>query len=69
MSTRKERIKAEAAALWRELYREGPPPFEDAGELLELILNRLPTVGYEQLASPHLRRQTLSFPKRAAAGR
>jgi hypothetical protein len=65
MPTREQRIEAEAADLWRELYDEPPPSVEDAGDMLELMLSRLPTVDYERLASPFLRRGGLSFPRRA----
>ena len=58
-------IKAEAAALWRELYNEPAPALADGGEMLDLMLRRLPPAGYERIASPHLRRGGLTFPKRA----
>ena len=64
MSTREERIEAETAALWRELYHEAAPT-GDAGEMLDLMLRRLPPVGYERLNSPFLRRSALTSPKRA----
>jgi hypothetical protein len=64
MSAREERIEAEAAALWRELYREPAPATADGREMLEEMLRRLPPAEYERLASPHLRRGGLSFPKR-----
>lgn len=65
MSARKMRIKAEAAALWRELYDEPAPAAADGGEMLDLMLRRLPAAGYDRLASPFLRRDALTFPKRA----
>jgi hypothetical protein len=65
MSTRDERIEAEAAALWRELYDEAPPAEGDGGDMLDLMLRRLPAVGYERLNSPFLRRAAVSMPKRA----
>lgn len=67
MSTREQRIEAEATALWRELYDEPPPARANGGEMLELMLSRLPPASYERLNSPHLRRSTLSWPKRAPA--
>jgi hypothetical protein len=59
MSSREERIQAEAAALWRELYNEPPP----AGDVLEVMLRRLPDVSYERINSPYLRPSGLSWPK------
>jgi hypothetical protein len=58
MDSRKAKIQAEARALWRELYDEPPPA--DGGQMLDLMLSRLPEVGYERLNSPHLRRSRLS---------
>ena len=64
MSARQQRIDAEAEALWRELYDEAPPADADGSEVLDAMLRRLPAVDYEQLSSPHLRRNSLTFPKR-----
>jgi hypothetical protein len=64
MSARQTRIKAEAASLWRELYDEPAPASADGGEMIDLMLRRLPQAGYDRLASPHLRRGALTFPKR-----
>ena len=64
MSARQTRIKAEADALWRELCDEPAPAAAEGGEMLDLLLRGLPAVDYERLASPHLRRSELSFPKR-----
>ena len=60
MVSREARIKAEATALWRTLSGDPPPAHADGGELLEMMLNRLPDVGYERLNSPFLRRSGLS---------
>jgi hypothetical protein len=60
MDSREARIKAEASALWWELAHEPPPAHAEGPELLEMMLNRLPEVGYEHLISPHLRRSGLS---------
>lgn len=65
MSTREQRIEAEAAALWRELYDEPPPAHSDGGEMLDLMLRRLPAAKYDRLSSPFLRRSALAWPKRA----
>ena len=64
MTSREERVEAEAAALWRELYDEPAPAMANGGELQDLMLRRLPPAAYERLASPYLRRSALSFPKR-----
>lgn len=63
MSSREQRIKAEANTLWRELCDEAPPPGADGSEMLEIMLSRLPAPSYERLNSPHLRASTLSWPK------
>ena len=65
MNSRARRIRAEAAVLWRELYHEPPPPQMEGGEMLDLMLRRLPPVRYEKLSSPHLRRG-LTWPKSRA---
>ena len=64
MSSRKQRIEAEAKALWTELYDEPPPARADGGEMLELMLSRLPDVSYERISSPFLRQSQMSWPKR-----
>jgi len=63
MSARQKRIKAEADALWRELYAEPAPASADGGEILDLMLHRLPPIDYDRLSSPHLRRSALAYPK------
>ena len=65
MSSRTARIEAEAAALWRELCDEAPPAEAEGGEMLELMLRRLPSVSYDRLSSPFLSRSAVSWPKRA----
>jgi hypothetical protein len=62
MSSREERIDAEAAALWRELYDESPPDGAEGGEMIDLMLSRLPALGYERMRRPFLR--PLTWPKR-----
>jgi hypothetical protein len=62
MSSRKQRVEAEAAALWRELYDETPPDL-DGADMLEILLERLPPASYDRLNSPHLRRAGISWPK------
>ena len=52
---RDDKIYREAAALWRELFREPPPAKADGRALLDLIMRRLPDSAYERLKSPHLR--------------
>jgi hypothetical protein len=64
MSTRKQRIEAEAVALWRTLFHEPPPAAGECSEILELMLRRLPELDYERLSSPCLRRSALTWPKR-----
>jgi hypothetical protein len=65
MSSRQKRIEAEATALWRELYKDAPPAHgAGAGDILDLMLRRLPDVSYERLNSPYLRRNTMAWPKR-----
>lgn len=65
MNGRKQRIKAEASSLWRELYDEAPPAGADGSEMLDIMLRRLPATSYDRLNSPHLRRSNLSWPKRS----
>jgi hypothetical protein len=65
MNNRKQRVKAEAAALWVELYDEAPPVSAEGGEMLDMMLDRLPPASYDRLNSPYLRRSTLSWPKRS----
>ena len=64
MSSRKQRVKAEASALWHELYDEAPPASLDGADMLDMLLRRLPPTSYEQLTSPYLRPSAVSWPKR-----
>ena len=64
MNNRKQRVKAEATALWLELSDEAPPVSADGGEMLDILLHRLPPASYDRLNSPHLRSPSLSWPKR-----
>ena len=63
MPGRDEKIYEEAAALWRQLYGEPPPASADGHDILNLILGHLPATDYERLATPHLRRTQITFPK------
>jgi len=65
MSSRKQRVQAEADALWRELYDESPPASAEGADMLDMMLKRLPAVSYERLSSPYLRPSGLSWPKRS----
>jgi hypothetical protein len=61
---RDDKIYQEAAALWRELFRDPPPAKADGPTLLELIMQRLPNTRYERLRT--LRPSTgVVMPKRA----
>ena len=62
--TRERRIRTEAQALWRELYGEPAPACAGGGEILDLMLSRLPEVSYNRLRSPFLRPSLISGPKR-----
>jgi hypothetical protein len=68
MSARTARIEAEAAALWRELYGEPPPAEAEAGDMLDLMLQRMPAISYDRLNSPFMHRSGVSWPKRSRAG-
>lgn len=65
MSSRKQRVKTEAAALWRQLYDETPPDSMDGADMLDMMLERLPPASYERLNSPYLRRAAVSWPRRS----
>ncbi|HEX7946671.1 MAG TPA: hypothetical protein VF495_18525 [Phenylobacterium sp.] len=66
MDGRDDKIYEEAAALWRALHGEPPPPEADGAMVLDLLLADLPeTSPYERLANPHLRPAAITFPKRA----
>ena len=64
---REDRIYREAAALWRELFREPPPSSADGATMLALIMKRLPESAYERLKHPQLRPGSITMPKRARA--
>jgi hypothetical protein len=65
MTSRDERIFEEAAALWRELFRESPPAGVGGAELLELIARNLPDPNYyDRIRSPYLRPSTITMPRR-----
>lgn len=64
MPGRDERIYQEAAALWRELYDDEPPPSGADGEtILDMITRKLPDREYGQLSSPYIRPATVVLPK------
>lgn len=63
MPGRDEKIYEEAAALWRQLYGEPPPAAADGSDILNLIVGGLPDADYERMATPHLRRSEIVFPK------
>ncbi|HEY0436529.1 MAG TPA: hypothetical protein VGC92_07815 [Phenylobacterium sp.] len=62
MSGRDEQIYREAAALWRELHGEDPPPPGDSAAILAMITGSLPDVSYSGLCSPYLRPTTITAP-------
>jgi hypothetical protein len=62
MATRDQRIYDEAAALWREVFGEPPPPSVDGSVMLELITRSLGDLSYDRIRSPHLRPSTISGP-------
>lgn len=64
MPERDDRIRQEAAALWRNLYGEPPPADADGAALLGLILGGMPAADYDRLSTPHLRPAAIVFPNR-----
>lgn len=66
MSGRDDRIYLEAAALWRELFREPPPIRADGATILDVIMKSLPEKPYDRLASPHLRPSQIARPRASA---
>lgn len=60
---RDDRIDEEAAALWRQLYGEAPPSGARGSDLLGLIVGGLPDTDYNRIQTPHLRPNTITFPK------
>jgi hypothetical protein len=63
MKTRDEKISAEAAALWRELFGAAPPADADGVSLLGLITGKLPDVRYDRMRSPFLRPSLITRPR------
>jgi hypothetical protein len=62
MEPREQRIYEEAAALWRELFNEPPPPLTDGSTMLKIITRCAGPPPYERLHSPHLRPSTIAGP-------
>jgi hypothetical protein len=62
---REDRIYREAAALWRELFREPPPARADGPALLDLIMRKMPDLTYDRVRTPHLRPTNITMPRRA----
>lgn len=63
MPERDQKIYEEAAALWRQLHGDVPPPETDGRDILNLIVGGLPDAEYDRIATPHLRRAQIVFPK------
>ena len=49
MENRDQRIYDEAAALWREVFQEQPPPLADGPTLLAMITRDLGDATYQRL--------------------
>ena len=64
---RDQKIYEEAAALWRELYREPPPIKADGATMLDMIMGTLPIEDYDRLRIPHLRERDVVRPRDADA--
>jgi hypothetical protein len=62
MDSRQKQVYDEAAALWREVYGDRPPPRADGATLLEMITRGCPDIPYDRLRSPHLRPSTIAGP-------
>lgn len=60
---REDRIKAEAAALWKALYGEPPPLMTDAETMLAVALRSLPEQRYERLRPDQLRPSNVVLPR------
>lgn len=63
MTPQDKQIFEEAAALWRQLYRDPPPEGADGRAMLDQILRGLPDTSYGRLATPHLRPAAIVFPE------
>lgn len=61
MTGREDRIRAEATALWREVFGEPAPSGVDGTEILDAIMRGLPELSYERMTSPHLRRSAMTW--------
>jgi hypothetical protein len=62
MASREQRIYEEAAALWREIFDEPPPPRVGGTAMLEIITRSLGDISYNRMRSPHLRPSTIVGP-------
>ncbi len=60
---REDRVYEEAVALWRQLYRDPPPADACGAEILGMIVGGLADADYNRLKTPHLRPNTVTFPK------
>jgi hypothetical protein len=67
MASREQRIYEEAAALWRAVFDEPPPPRTNGSAMLEIITRRLGDIAYDRLRSPHLRPSTITGPAQPKA--
>jgi hypothetical protein len=59
---RDQLVYEEAAALWRALFDEPPPPRADGAMILDMITRNVTPARYERLRSPHLRPATITWP-------
>jgi hypothetical protein len=69
MTTRDEKVAAEAAALWREVFGVAPPAKTDGAAMLATITGGLPELRYERMRSPYLRPSLITQPRRGGESR
>lgn len=60
---RDDRVYEEAVALWRQLFRDPPPPEAGGSEILGMIVGGLADADYNRIQNPHLRPSNITFPK------
>lgn len=63
MTSREEKLREEAAELWRALFGEPPPITASGTEVLDVLVRAAPVADYERLQYPQLKSRGVTWPR------